>query len=127
MLQATTYLSQHAGVANPANTYIIFIGANDYLNTVNMTATATVANVVQAINQTMTNLYNGGARQYVQLHCSVLNLSSLVHEISPWRLKYHCVFTVTTEYMYLCTFADHEHLLLHMHLMFVGKLACVHL
>lgn len=32
-------------------------------------------------------------------------------------------FTVTTEYMYLCTFADHEHLLLHMHLMFVEKLA----
>lgn len=62
-VQVQTYLYMHAGVANPANTYIIFIGANDYLNTVNMTATATVAGVVQAINQTMVNLYNGGARQ----------------------------------------------------------------
>ena len=62
-LQAATYLYNHHGVANPSNTYIIFIGANDYLNTVNMTANATVAGVVQAINQTMTNLYNGGARE----------------------------------------------------------------
>ena len=60
-LQVQTYLYKHAGVANPDNTYIIFIGANDYLNTVNMTANATVTGVVQAINQTMTNLYNGGA------------------------------------------------------------------
>ncbi len=62
-VQVQTYLYQHHGVANPANTYIIFIGANDYLNTVNMTASATVSGVVQAINQTMVNLYNGGARQ----------------------------------------------------------------
>jgi len=62
-VQVQTYLYKHSGVANPANTYIIFIGANDYLNTVNMTASATVSGVVQAINQTMVNLYNGGARQ----------------------------------------------------------------
>lgn len=61
--QAQTYLYTHHGYANPANTYIIFIGGNDYLNTVNMTANATVSGVVQAINQTMTNLYNGGARE----------------------------------------------------------------
>lgn len=63
VLQAASYLYNHHGYANPANTYIIFIGANDYLNTVNMTANATVDAVVQAINQTMTNLYNGGARE----------------------------------------------------------------
>ena len=62
-VQAASYLNLHAGVASPSNTYIIFIGANDYLNTVNMTATATVSGVVQAINQTMTNLYNAGARE----------------------------------------------------------------
>ena len=62
-VQVQTYLYQHHGVANPDNTYIIFIGANDYHNTVNMTASATVSGVVQAINQTMVNLYNGGARQ----------------------------------------------------------------
>ncbi|DBA78537.1 TPA: hypothetical protein ACH3X2_007856 [Trebouxia sp. C0005] len=70
--QVQTYLYQHHGVANPANTYVIFIGANDYLNTVNMTASATVSGVVQAINQTMVNLYNGGARQFV-----VMNLFNL--------------------------------------------------
>ena len=53
----------HHGVANAANTYVIFIGGNDYLNNINSTNNATVPGVVQAINQTMLNLYNGGARQ----------------------------------------------------------------
>jgi len=57
-----THLGQHAGVAIPDNTYIIFIGVNDYLSTMHMTANATVAGVVQAINQTMTNLYNSAGQ-----------------------------------------------------------------
>ena len=62
-LQAQAFLSLHHGIANSANTYVIFIGGNDYLNNINGTNNATVAGVVQAINQTMLNLYTAGARQ----------------------------------------------------------------
>ena len=64
--QAQEFLYQHHGVANHNNLYVIWIGANDYLNNnVNRSsgAPATPELVTGAINQTMTNLYNGGARR----------------------------------------------------------------
>lgn len=65
-LQTQAYLSQQAGVASGSNLYVIWIGANDYLNNnVNrsMGEAANVSMVTGAIGQIMTNLYNSGARE----------------------------------------------------------------
>ena len=65
-MQTQAFLSQHAGVASGSNLYVIWIGANDYLNNnVNRSsgAAANVSSVTGAIGQIMTNLYNSGARE----------------------------------------------------------------
>lgn len=65
-LQTQAYLSQHAGVVSGSNLYVIWIGANDYLNNnINrsMGEAANVSMVTGAIGQIMTNLYNSGARE----------------------------------------------------------------
>lgn len=65
-MQTQAFLSQHAGVASGSNLYVIWIGANDYLNNnVNRSsgAAANVSSVTGAIGQIMTNLYDSGARE----------------------------------------------------------------
>lgn len=61
--QAMSYAALHGGSINPDNWYIIFIGANDFVYTVNGVATATVPGMVQYINMTMNAAYSAGARK----------------------------------------------------------------
>lgn len=63
MLQAKSYVLSHAGSVNPSNTFIIFLSANDYVNTVIGQNNATVAGVVEAIKETLDILRTAGATQ----------------------------------------------------------------
>jgi len=57
-----TYLSTTNGTASPDALYIIFIGANDYLDTLAGEQNATVEEVLAATAEAMDLLYQAGAR-----------------------------------------------------------------
>lgn len=61
--QAMSYTALHGGSVNPAHWYVIWIGANDFINTLQGIQQATVPGVVQYINMTMTAAYSAGARK----------------------------------------------------------------
>ncbi|KAK9818741.1 hypothetical protein WJX74_007015 [Apatococcus lobatus] len=66
--QAQSYVATHGGSVNPAFTYIVLIGSNDYVYTVNNVSVTTPAAVVQFIGITLDTLYQAGARKFVVLN-----------------------------------------------------------
>ena len=62
LLQVATYLSTVNGTASNETLYLIFIGANDYLDTLSGEQNATVEEVVAATAEAMDMLYQAGAR-----------------------------------------------------------------
>ena len=61
-LQVTEYLQANNGTASPDTIYFLYIGANDYLNTLGGLANATAEAVLEAIAEAMDTLYQAGAR-----------------------------------------------------------------
>lgn len=61
--QAMSYAALRGGSINPANWYVVWIGANDFVYTVQGVQQATVPGIVQYINMTMTAAYSAGARK----------------------------------------------------------------
>ena len=62
LLQVANYLSTTNGTASPDALYIVFIGANDYLDTLAGEQNATVEEVLTATAEAMDTLYQAGAR-----------------------------------------------------------------
>ena len=56
------YLEANNGTASPDAIYILFIGANDYLNTLGGLANATAEEVLEATAEALDMLYQAGAR-----------------------------------------------------------------
>lgn len=62
ILQVANYLDTTNGTASPEDLYLVFIGANDYLDTLAGEANATVEEVLTATAEAMDLLYQAGAR-----------------------------------------------------------------
>ena len=62
VVQVQSYLTATDGDLSNQTLYLVFIGANDYLNTLAGEANATVEEVLEATAEAMDTLYQAGAR-----------------------------------------------------------------
>ena len=61
-MQVAEYLQANNGTASPDTIYFLFIGANDYLDTLSGVANATAEEVLEATAEALDMLYQAGAR-----------------------------------------------------------------
>ena len=61
-VQVAEYLQANNGTASPDTIYFLFIGANDYLDTLSGVANATAEEVLEATAEALDMLYQAGAR-----------------------------------------------------------------
>ena len=61
-LQAEAYIASQNGTVPSDALYIVYIGANDYLHTIEQVANATIEEVLMYTGEAMDMLYAAGAR-----------------------------------------------------------------
>lgn len=63
VMQAKAYVNSRAGAVKATDTFVVFLSANDYVNTVIGQNNATVSGVVEAIKEILECLNAAGAEQ----------------------------------------------------------------